>query len=183
MQKLESHKPFSGLPGLRGLEHIGVTVPNLQQAVDFFCQVLGCEPIYALGPLQCNDDWMSDNLNVPPRTVLRGLQFLRCGNGANIELFEYSTPDQRSAPRNSDIGGHHLAFYVDDCAAACDYLRSHGVQILGNPKASTAGPSAGQHWVYFLTPWGLQCELVSYPHGKAYESYSTRHAWKPAPPS
>ena len=169
----------AGLPGLRGLEHIGVTVPDLQQAVDFFCQVLGCEPIYALGPLQRDDDWMADNLNVHPRTVLRGLQFLRCANGANIELFEYAAPGQRPQPRNTDIGGHHLAFYVDDCEAACEYLRRHGVQILGVPKASAAGPSAGQTWVYFLTPWGLQCELVSYPEGKAYERVSARHAYKP----
>src|SRR5680860_1399807 len=27
---------------------------------------------------------------------------------------------------------------------------------------------AGQRWVYFLSPWGMQFELVSYPHGKAF---------------
>ena len=28
--------------------------------------------------------------------------------------------------------------------------------------------SLGQRWVYFLSPWGMQFELVSYPHGKAF---------------
>ena len=33
----------------------------------------------------------------------------------------------------------------------------------------TSGPSAGQTWVYFLSPWGMQLELLSYPQGKGYE--------------
>ena len=27
----------------------------------------------------------------------------------------------------------------------------------------------GQRWVYFLSPWGMQFELVSYPGGKAFD--------------
>ena len=42
------------------------------------------------------------------------------------------------------------------------------------------GPSAGQTWVYFLAPWGMQLELVSYPDGKAYEATTTRRLWHPA---
>jgi len=174
----ESPSATPGMPGLRGLDHIGFTVPNLQQAVDFFCDVLGCQAIYELGALQRDDNWMEEHLNVHPRTVLRGLRFLRCANGSNFELFEYQAPDQRPQPRNTDIGGHHLAFYVDDCHAATAYLRGHSVRVLGEPKDSQAGPSAGQTWVYFLTPWDMQCELVSFPRGKAYESQSPRHAWK-----
>lgn len=163
------------MPGLRGLEHVGFTVPDLQQATDFFCNVLGCEPVYEGGMLQRDDNWLADNLNVHPRTVLRGLRFLRCPNGTYFELFDYQPPEPRNPqPRNSDIGGHHLAFYVDDCQAATTYLLAHGVQVLGEPKASRSGPSAGQTWVYFLTPWGMQCELVSYPQGKACDLQSGR---------
>lgn len=165
------------MPGMRGMDHIGFTVPDLAQAVEFFCGILGCEPVYELGRLERQDDWMAQNLNVPPRTVLRGLKFLRCGNGSNLELFEYEARDQRQQPRNSDIGGHHLAFYVDDCHAATEFLKARGVQVLGEPKQSQAGPSAGQTWVYFLTPWGMQCELVSFPHGKAYERQTSRRQW------
>ena len=38
----------------------------------------------------------------------------------------------------------------------------------GDPTTSR-GPSEGQRWVYFLAPWGMQFELVSYPHGKAFD--------------
>jgi glyoxylase I family protein len=53
------------------------------------------------------------------------------------------------------------------------YLRERGVEVLGDPTAST-GPSEGQRWVYFLAPWGMQFELVSYPNGKAFDR--ERHA-------
>lgn len=167
-----------GMPGLRGLDHIGFTVPDLQEAVDFFVNVIGCEPFYELGPFQFVDDWMSRQLNVHPRAVMKKLKFLRCGNGSNFELFEYSSPDQRvEQPKNSDVGGHHLAFYVDDFDQALDHLRINGVEVLGDPVSRDSGPSAGLTWVYFLTPWRMQCELVSFPGGKAYEATADRRLW------
>lgn len=172
-----------GLPGLRGTDHIGFTVPDLEQAIDFFVNVIGCEPFYELGPFQSGDEWMHEHLNVHPRAVMKRLKFLRCGNGSNFELFEYASPDQhREPPRNSDVGGHHLAFYVDDFDAALSYLKKRGVRILGTPTVRIAGPSAGQTWVYFLTPWGMQCELLSYPGGKGYEKETDRRLYNPAQP-
>jgi catechol 2,3-dioxygenase-like lactoylglutathione lyase family enzyme len=173
----------NGLPGLRGTEHIGFTVPNLDEAVDFFVRVIGCEPFYELGPFQSNGDWMQTQLNLHPRAVMKRLKFLRCGNGSNFEIFEYSAPDQRlEQPKNSDIGGHHLAFYVDDMDEAIAYLKANGVRVLGEPVIREEGPSAGQTWIYFLTPWGMQMELVSYPNGKAYERSESRLLWHPAYP-
>ncbi|QKC98351.1 VOC family protein [Mesorhizobium sp. NZP2298] len=168
----------TGMPGMRGIDHIGITVPKLEEAVEFFVNVLGCEAFYELGPFQFADDWMQRQLNVDPRAVMRRLRFLRCGHGSNIELFEYEAADQKLVPpRNSDVGGHHLAFYVDDLHAALAYLREKGVRTLGEPIVRTEGPSAGQTWIYFLTPWGLQCELVSFPGGKGYEKETERRLW------
>ena len=47
-----------GMPGLRGTDHIGFTVPDLAQAVDFFVNVIGCEKFYDLGPFKAEDGWM-----------------------------------------------------------------------------------------------------------------------------
>ncbi|WP_432837532.1 VOC family protein [Dactylosporangium sp. CA-092794] len=157
------------LPGLTGVDHIGFTVPDLEQARRFLVDVLGCEYMYSLGPFQHDDDWMAEHLGVDPRAVMRRLHFFRCGDRAIFEVFQYEAPDQDpNQPRNSDIGGHHVALYVEDLDAAVDYLRRGGVTVLGDPTASS-GPSAGQRWVYFLAPWGMQFELVSYPHGKAFD--------------
>jgi glyoxylase I family protein len=175
---------MTGIPGLRGTDHIGLTVPDLDAAERWFVDILGAVPVYTLGAKRDDDgDWMQTQLGVHPRTVIREIRFLRLGNGANIELFHYEAADGQSPPpRNSDIGGYHLALYVDDLDAAVDYLRAHDVEVMGEPVAS-AGASAGQRWIYFRSPWGLQFELVSYPAGKHYESSSPVLLWHPARPA
>lgn len=158
-----------GVPGLRGLDHIGFTVPDLEEATRFLVEVLGCEYLYSLGPFASDDDWMREHLNVHPRATVRENRFFRCGDQAVFEVFDYTAPDQEVAiPRNSDIGGHHVALYVDDLDAAVHYLRERGVRVLGEPTESK-GPAEGNRWVYFLAPWGMQFELVSYPGGKAFD--------------
>jgi len=173
----------TGLPGLRGTEHIGFTVPDLDEAHRFFVDVIGCEYVYTLGPFQRDDDWMTEHLGVHPQSVMRELRFYRCGRGPNFEVFQWEPADgQNPQPRNSDLGGHHLAFYVDDLDAAVAHLRGHGIQVLGEPTASR-NASEGQRWVYFLSPWGMQFELVSFPAGKAYEKDSDVVLWHPARPT
>jgi len=163
------------IPGITRVDHVGVTVPDLDQAHAFFTDVLGCEYMYTLGPFAHDDTWMSEHLNVADDTVMRRLHFYRLGGQAIFEVFEYQAADQRTAPpRNSDTGGLHVALYVDDLDAAVARLHALGLRVLGEPTVST-GPSAGQRWVYFLSPWGMQFELVSYPNGKAFDKRGQVH--------
>lgn len=172
-----------GIPGLRGGDHIGITVPDLDEAHAFFVDVLGAEAIYTLGAKRADDDWMQRQLGVHPRTVIREIRFYRLQSGLNVELFDYDSADgQAPQPRNSDIGGYHLALYVDDIDAAAEYLRAAGVEVMGEPVASREA-ALGQRWLYFRSPWGLQFELVSYPEGKAYEQDAPRRLWKPTDPA
>jgi catechol 2,3-dioxygenase-like lactoylglutathione lyase family enzyme len=137
--------------------------------------------MYTLGPYQDDGDWMAQHLNVHPRAVMQQLHFFRCGGAAIFEVFQYTAPDQRDVqPRNSDVGGHHVALYVEDLDAAIDHLKFHGVTVLGDPTASK-GPSEGQRWVYFLSPWGMQFELVSYPAGKAFDRATPDTQQRPSP--
>ena len=158
-------------------------MPDLDQAERFFVDVIGCEKVYSLGPFIKDDDWLAQQLHVHPRAIMRELRFFRCKNGPNFEIFQWETPEpQAPQPSNSDLGGHHLAFYVDDLDVAVDYLARHGVELMGEVVASQ-NASFGQRWQYFLTPWGMQCELVSFPEGKAYEKDSPVILWHPARPS
>ena len=167
-----------GMPGLRGMDHYGMTVPNVDEAVDFFCDVLGCVELYRLGTFRVDEgDWMTQHLNVHPRTEITNMRMIRCGHGANIELFEYEAPDKRQEQaRNSDNASHHMCFYVDDIFTAVEHLESHGVTILGGPSLNV-GAEAGEYWCYFLPPWGAQLELVSYPAVRGYEQHTKRRLW------
>ena len=167
------------VPGFHGIDHIGLTVPNLKEAVDFFVNVIGCEDFFSNQAGPFDNDWMKENLNVDPKSSLTNRR-MRCGNGANFELFEYRSPDQRTVqPKNSDYGGHHFAFYVEDIDVAVAYLRGKGLKVLGDIKRNTAGPTKGLAWVYVLAPWGTQLEFVSYPNGLAYEQTTSHRLWDP----
>jgi catechol 2,3-dioxygenase-like lactoylglutathione lyase family enzyme len=173
------------LPGLRGHDHTGVTVPDIKQALDFFTNVLGCELAMSFGPF--SDDkgtFMQDLLNVNPRAKIEQISMVRCGYGSNIELFQYSSPDQKdSTPKNSDIGGYHIALYVDDIKAAADYLKANNVRTMMGPLPVEQGPAAGQSILYFMAPWGLQFELISYPKGMAYEKEGGTLLWSTKDPA
>ena len=173
------------IPGMRGHDHTGITVPDMAQAVDFFVNVVGCEKAMSFGPFSDDEGtFMQDLLNVHPRAVIKEITLIRCGHGSNLELFEYSAPDQKDAtPKNSDIGGYHIAFYVDDIQAAKDYLDSKGVKTFLGPLPVEQGPAAGQSIFYFLAPWGLQLEAISYPAGMAYEKDSSTVLWSPKSPA
>lgn len=174
---------MSTTDGFRGIDHIGFTVPDLEQAHRFLVDVLGAVHVYTLDGKSSEDDWMSSHLGVHPRTRIREIRFYRVGSGSNLEVFEYVPADGQAAqPRNSDIGGHHLALYVDDLDAAMVTLRERGVRFMGEPTVS-AQSARGQRWVYFTSPWGMQFELVSFPDGKAYEDDAEVKLWHPARPA
>jgi catechol 2,3-dioxygenase-like lactoylglutathione lyase family enzyme len=173
------------IPGMRGHDHTGITVPDMQQALDFFTNVVGCEKAMSFGPFA--DDkgtFMQDVLGVDPKAVIEEITMVRCGSGSNIELFKYTAPDQKDAtPKNSDIGGFHIALYVDDVAAAKTYLDGKGVKTRMGPIPVNEGPAAGQTILYFQAPWGLQLEAISYPNGMAYEKDAKTVLWSPKDPA
>ncbi len=175
----------SPLPGVRGINHIGLTVPDLAQAESFFTDVMGCEKATSFGPFM--DDkgtFMQDLLDVDPRAVVEEITLMRCGFGSNIELFKYTAPDQKTVvARNSDIGGHHIAFYVDDIDAVAADLKAKGIRTLMGPLPVSEGPAAGQSIIYFFAPWGLQLEAISFPQGMAYEKDGGPILWSNTDPS
>jgi catechol 2,3-dioxygenase-like lactoylglutathione lyase family enzyme len=160
------------VPTMRAVDHVAFTVPDLDEAVRFFVDHFGGELIFTDGPfVDERSDGMRRRLNVHPRACSR-LAMIRLGRHHNVELFEYEAPDQQTTlPRNSDIGGHHLAFYVDDIDAGYEYLRSiPGVVVQEGPNGvDPAAPVAGQRWFYFQTPWGMQMELTTCATGGFYD--------------
>ncbi len=180
-----SHASADSIPGMRGHDHTGITVPDMGQAVSFFTDVVGCEKAMSFGPFA--DDkgtFMQDVLGVDPKAVIEEITMMRCNFGSNIELFKYTAPDQKDLqPKNSDIGGFHIAFYVDDVAAAKAYLEGKGVKTRMGPIPVEQGPAAGQTILYFQAPWGLQLEAISYPKGMAYEKDAKTVLWSPRDPA
>ena len=169
------------LPGLRGAEHIGLTVPDLDEAERFLVGVLGATPIFDGGTID-DPDAMTRVLGAPEGSRCR-YRFFRLGHGPNLEVFEYRGGRSTEHPGNADAGGHHLALYVDAIGPAYEHLLAHDVACSGPPERIRSGPAAGSDWLYFKAPWGLQMELVSYPNGKGYEAGAGAFLWSPADPA
>lgn len=156
-----------------GVDHVGVNVPDLQQAKAFFADTFGCQPVTQIGPF-----------GMAPRAESVTLAMLRCGDGSNIELFEYKQSNgSKVMPKIEDIGASHIAFYTDDVQAGVAYLKSKGITINGEPMTMTSGDTEGETWVHFLSPWGSEMELVGYPNGKGYEKTSTVKLWNAKHPA
>lgn len=154
---------------IRSFDHIGLTVPDLEEAIAFFTEVFGATGLY--GFARADDPrLMTEDIGVHPEAALRAVM-LRLTPEVCVELFQWRAPDQNPAmPEPSDIGGHHLCLVVDDLDAAVDELRGRpDVRVYGRGGKQTAGPRAGGRWIYFRTKWGLQIELVAGPPDQATE--------------
>jgi catechol 2,3-dioxygenase-like lactoylglutathione lyase family enzyme len=168
------------VPGLVGIDHVGITVPAVDAAAAWFEALLGGANPLTFGPFSDTGDFMEQLVDVNPRAVAEKIRMIRAGNGPGVELFQYTAPDQdMTFRRNSDWGGHHVAFYVRNIDKAVAYLQSLGAQKRLGPFAVTDGPAAGQTINYFRTPFGTDVELISYPHGMAYASTAREPLWDP----
>lgn len=152
------------VPTCRGVDHVALTVPDLDQAVAFFRDAFGARELYRRhwDAGEGGDATMARQFNVHPEAAFR-LAKIDIG-GFGLELFVFSAPDlDTRVPRNCDAGGGHLALVVDDVDATAGRLGAiAGVRLLGE-VSEIAGdhPLAGRRWIYLLTPWGAQLELVS----------------------
>lgn len=163
-----------------GMQHIGFTVPDMDQAVEFFETVFGGVTILETGLIDVDSDFMTAKLGVPGDKRIQNIKVLRVGNGTNLEIFEYSGEDEdEPLKRNSQSGGFHMAFEVEDAVKSADRLREGGVDVLEGPTFIEEGPMAGLTWVYLRAPWGQFLELVSMDGPLGYEAEGGPKAWSP----
>lgn len=153
----------------RGLDHVGVTVPNLEEAVSFYIGTFGGRVLYRMGPLDSREmprdgeaDWTASYIDVPDaRVKFAGVQL---AGSLVMEIYEYERPRSvtASAPANSDLGGHHIALRVDDVDAAAEHLRARGCRMMRGPIVVPGGPLFGSRSWYFADPWGNYFEIMEY---------------------
>ena len=163
-----------------GMQHIGFTVPNMDQAVDFFETVFGGVTVLETGLIDVDNEFMAAKLGVPGDRRIQNIKVLRVGNGTNLEIFQYSGEEvDEPLKRNSQLGGFHMAFEVDDANKAAERLREAGVDVLEGPTFIEEGPMEGLTWVYLRAPWGQFLELVSMDGPLGYEKDGGPKAWSP----
>jgi catechol 2,3-dioxygenase-like lactoylglutathione lyase family enzyme len=169
----------------RGIDHIGITVPNLDVASRFFEQAFDAIPLYDnitrdQGPMQ--GPAAEAQLDLAPGTALITMRMMKLANGPGLELFEMKGPQQKSPARPSDFGLQHFAVYVDDIHASLERFREAGGAILSGPSEMLGlEKGKGNLFAYAQAPWGTVIELLTAPGAEDYEESTDLRRWKPQP--
>src|SRR5262245_27170697 len=155
-----------GPPAVQAVEAVGITVSDMERALDFYTRVLFFEKLserMVSGP-----EW--DRLQGVPGLRMR-VAHLRLGEDS-IELMEYLSPRGRPVPpdsRSHDRWFQHIAVIVNDMDQAYLWLRRHRVEhVSPAPQRvpdwnSNAG---GIQAFYFKDPDGHPLEILQFPPDK-----------------
>ncbi|NUO82298.1 VOC family protein [candidate division KSB1 bacterium] len=148
------------------VEAIGMTVSDMDRALDFYTKVLTFEKVSDVEVFGEEYEHLQGVFGVRMRVVR-----LRLGE-ESIELTDYLAPEGRPIPvdsRSNDEWFQHIAIVVSDMDKAYEVLRQHKVQ-----HAST-GPqripdwnkgAAGIRAFYFRDPDAHNLEVIYFPAGK-----------------
>ena len=160
--------PWSNRPATQGIQsakhvdHVGMVVPNLDAAVEFFEYALGAQLLWRVGPFH------KTPTGVPIKSVI--LAMLRLRPNLNFELQAFEAEQQeKHLPSNVDFGATHIAFFVEDMQAAAASLAGYGAELLHGPIESAGDAKKGEQIWYFKTPWGRLMETVWRPDHLPYE--------------
>ena len=143
-------------------DHVGLTVPDLDVAVDFFVCCFAARVLFNMDRPEVPCAMGAERLGVAPEAEF-ALAMLELGS-ARIELLQWwPLRGDISPPDNDQPGGSHVAIEVDDVAAALQALRVvEGVQVLGEPATFAPGATPGLTNAFVRTPWGALIELVTW---------------------
>ncbi|MFI8379832.1 VOC family protein [Leeuwenhoekiella sp. NPDC079379] len=165
---------------IRGIDHIGITVPNVTEASQFLKQAFDAKTLYDL--VQKDEEPMEGEetekqLGIPQGAKVVHMKLMQLGKSATLELFEFENTSQKKPVALNDFGITHFAVYVDDITYAAKRFKTAGGELLSQPHG-LGGIEKGPHnaGVYGRAPWGSLIELITYPDGLQTE-YINR--WTP----
>ncbi|MBN2034845.1 MAG: VOC family protein [Deltaproteobacteria bacterium] len=111
------------------IDHVAMSVKDMEKAVAFYRDVIGMEKVYD----RVFEKPMARLLGIP-RAHVR-IVHMKLG-GFFLELFHYRYPEGREpAPdrQQSDLGLTHIGFMVEDFQGTFRHLKEHGVTFMGEP--------------------------------------------------
>jgi catechol 2,3-dioxygenase-like lactoylglutathione lyase family enzyme len=157
---------FSKAQLTKEVQAIGMTVKDMDQAVDFYTQVLSFEKISDTEVYGSEYEQLTGVFGLRMRIVR-----LKLGEEI-IELTDYLTQGGRPNPvdtRSNDLWFQHMAIVVSDIEKAYQQLRKFNVAHVSNapqtiPVSNKA--AAGVKAFYFRDPEGHNLEIIYFPTGK-----------------
>jgi len=168
---------------VRGIDHVGLTVPDIDKATEFFKSVFDVKVCYDVHtpdmPLQ-NGETAKRNVNLPGYASIDHIRLIRIGNGPCIELFHVKSENQLVIDTIVNIGFSHIGIYTDNIDLTSKNFVKAGGTLFSEPH-TLSGVEGGDnnYWVYGRTPWGSLIELITYSSGINYPTHSEAKRWTP----
>ncbi len=142
-----------------GIDHVGINVPDADQAAAFFAELFGTRIVSDMRPGSVDPAW-KQRFRWHPSAEIRRIVMIQAPDGLRLELFEYASPDAAAEqPHQDDPGATHVALRVASIDQALEMSRRAGLAILNDPITNPDGTT----WFYVLTPWKSQIEFVHAP--------------------
>ncbi len=139
--------------------HTNLIAQDWKNLVRFYERVFGCRPV--LPERHLSGQWLQDATGIPGAKI-EGvhLRLPGCGEqGPTLEIFQYNEQRESQETAVNRPGFGHIAFAVDDVAAARDAVVAAGGGVVGE-VVSVDVPSAGTvTFVYATDPEGNVVEL------------------------
>lgn len=142
------------LPVSVTFHHVGITVSNLERAVEWYGKVFGLKPGVAL---EVSGESGARVLRLPPHVHRAAL--LPVGNFA-IELLEFIPTRKPMEMRQDDVGYVYICFAVDDLEDVYKRLTAAGIDFHTEPLYAEEGQIAGSKFCVMRDPDGKTIELV-----------------------
>jgi catechol 2,3-dioxygenase-like lactoylglutathione lyase family enzyme len=143
-----------------GVDHVGLTVTDLDRSVKFYTEVLDCDVVVAQ---EKRGGYLAAIVGYPDADV-KMAHLQPPGGGQRIELFQYRNPVSRPRdlePRN--VGNAHLCFVVDDVDALYQRVVSRGAETFSAPVEVDTGVNKGGAAFYMRDPDGITLEIFQRP--------------------
>lgn len=173
-------KTMAANNNFRGIDHVGITVPDVNEASVFFEKALNAQTLYDVlpeGGKPFEGAQTEKELGIPPASKIVHMRLVQIGNGPTLELFQFEGAAQTKAASLNDYGLQHIAVYVDDIEAACKQFEAAGGKLLSAPHPlANVEDGPRNKGVYGRAPWGSLVELITYPDGLRDKSL---HRWTP----
>lgn len=142
--------------------HTNLIAVDWRRLASFYQEVFGCVPVPP------ERDFRREKLEAGtgiPGAHLRGVHLRLPGygdNGPTLEIFNYNILEQRGAPAVNRPGFGHIAFQVDDVAAAQAAVLEAGGGIIGEIVTLQVATGARVTWCYVTDPEGNIIELQAW---------------------
>lgn len=166
-----------------GIEHVGITVPDMDAAERFFQQAFHAVTLYALidkEQVPSGGEEITAMNGLRPDTAMKEVRMLRLGNGANVELFSLTGYQRERAAGMNDVGLTHLGVYCADIEAATRQFVAAGGELLAGPNPlSGCEGGEGNRFHFGKTPWGMLVEFIRFPSPLTYNKNGTVARWQP----